>query len=164
MALKHLKTFWHVILFKIYFKICLKYFRDNFSHLWIKYGWKTFLIYVQIHPETALCQASQCVYMCVCTGHFSFEKTGLLVHHYTSHPSCTLFREWNALKESVTPPHTQRFMCEIFHWQTAITLFSVLYSRHFLCHQHSWETYRDRCCDRRRCRRRRRRRQIFRLK
>ena len=32
---------------------------------------------------------------------------------------------------------------------------------HFLCHQHSWETYRDRSCDRRR---RRRRRPIFRLK
>ena len=41
-----------------------------------------------------------------------------------------------------------------------------------LCHQHSWETYRDRSCDRRssrrlrrrRCRRRCRRRPIFRLK
>ena len=43
----------------------------------------------------------------------------------------------------------------------------------FLCHQRSWETYRDRSCDRRRSRRRRRcrcwrrhrrRRPIFRLK
>ena len=38
-----------------------------------------------------------------------------------------------------------------------------------LCHQHSWETYRDRSCDRRRSHRlrrcrRRRRRPIFRLK
>ena len=48
-----------------------------------------------------------------------------------------------------------------------IFIYSVyIYRLFLLCHQRSWETYRDRSCDRRRSRRRRRRRRhpIFRLK
>ena len=115
-----------LLVFLISCKSFLKYCTGNLSHIFKNMVGRFFNLHSNSPRNSTL--PSQPVCVCVYV-----QYTVALKSLMYEHPTTPLyFILWfNALKESDTPTHTHRFICEIFYWQTGILLFSVLFSRHF---------------------------------